>query len=172
MNKGFHVFIKHGDSGLMDAAGNYVCRDSKGRSSPHYKVNVPKGFALIYSTECFHSLFLIILFFWGIIDLYIRVTPNVNYIRVAYGQTQMFKCESKTGNVTLTFSGDRQPRPPRQVKSEINEDSEYPFVAMYEVNPMEMSAEHTVINCVSLDNGNIVHTWEYSTYGKLNKMIT
>jgi len=42
---------------------------------------------------------------------------------------------------------------------------------MYEVNPMEMSAEHTVINCVSLDNGDILHTWEYSTYGRA-EMIT
>ncbi|ODN04445.1 hypothetical protein Ocin01_02229, partial [Orchesella cincta] len=139
MNKGFHVFVKHGDSGLMNAAGTYVCKDDHERSSPYYTITIPK-------------------------ELYSRITPDVTYLKIVQGQTQVFKCESKNGNVTLTFSGDRQPRPPRKVNTEQNDTSEYPFVAMYEVNPMEMTAEHTIINCVSTKDGKIIHSWEYSTY--------
>lgn len=66
-------------------------------------------------------------------------------------------------NITLTFSGDRQPR---IIDFDMNPSFEFPFLATFEVHPTnQTSSEHTIINCVT-SNEEILHTWEYSTYGK------
>jgi len=80
---------------------------------------------------------------------------------------QLFTCYGRE-NVTLHFCGDRQPRLNSKPGYELNStwSKEYPYMATFEVSPMEMSS-HSVITCLSANTGKILHTWELSSYRKL-----
>lgn len=89
-----------------------------------------------------------------------RVSPDTGFIKIVPGVKQIFICAAKE-NVTLTFSGDRQPR---NIDFEMNSSSEFPYLAIFEIHPTNTTVEHTVINCVT-SRDEIIHTWEFSTYG-------
>jgi hypothetical protein len=174
---GFTIDLDKSDP-VNNYRGSYICKGSDGRTSETVVVHPPIG-----SSQSAPSAFMAVLYFYiekisfallsFIIGTYVRVLPLTNYVKIIPGLRQTFKCEAKE-NVTLTFSGDRQPRPRSGIDFEMNPLSQYPYMATMEINPTNISIEHTIINCVN-ENGEVLHTWEYSTYGSsqfdFNKLL-